>query len=313
MNRSAEEVKVQRNYKDTMFRMLFRDGTNLLSLYNALNGTAYTDVGDLEITTLENAIYMNYKNDISFVFDFRLMLYEHQSTSNPNMPLRDLFYVARVLERRTKDRDLYGSAMVKIPAPRFVVFYNGTDHQPEKQILKLSDAYEKKPDNAELELVVTVYNINLGNNQGLMKACHVLKEYAEYVELVRKLAKKTSFPEAVEQAVDHCIRNGILKAFLSENRAEAIAMSIFEYDEEQHLKSEREQAYRNGKDDGIAEGREEGIREGIKEGIKEGIREGEIRLAKLLQILSAEGREGDIRLAISDRMCREKLYQEMHL
>ena len=241
------------------------------------------------------------QEDITFVFDFRLMLYEHQSTANPNMSLRDLFYVARVLERRTKDQDLYGSVIVNIPAPRFVVFYNGTDYQPEKQILKLSDAFEKKQDNPELELTETVYNINLGNNPEMMKACHVLKEYAEYVELVRKLAKKTSFPEAVEQAVDYCIRNGILEEFLSQNRAEAIAMSIFEYDEEKHLKSEREQAYRSGKN------------EGIKEGMKEGLRKGENRLAELLQILSAESRDDDIRRAVLDQTYREQLYREKHL
>ena len=131
------------------------------------------------------------------------------------------------------------------------------------------------------------------------------------MELVRQLAKKISFPEAVEQAVDYCIRNGILEEFLSQNRAEAIAMSIFEYDEEQHLKSEREQAYRTGKDEGIREGRREGIEEGKKEGIKEGLRKGENRLAELLQILSEEGRDDDICRAISDQMYREQLYQEI--
>ena len=100
------EVSVQRNYKDTVFRMLFNDKENLLSLYNALNRTKYTDTDGLEITTLENAVYMNYKNDISFVFDFRLMIYEHQSTVNPNMPLRDLIYVTRVLQGRIRSEKL---------------------------------------------------------------------------------------------------------------------------------------------------------------------------------------------------------------
>ena len=121
------EVKVQRNYKDSIFRMLFKDKENLLSLYNALNQTNYTDVTGLEITTLENVVYMNYKNDVSFVFDFELMLYEHQSTINPNMPLRDLFYVADILQKRIYDKGLYGSKLIRIPSPRFVVFYNGTD------------------------------------------------------------------------------------------------------------------------------------------------------------------------------------------
>lgn len=305
MDRQREEIKVQRNYKDTIFRMLFRDKANLLNLYNALNGTTYTNVENMEITTLENAVYMNYKNDISFVFDFRLMLYEHQSTTNPNMPLRDLFYVSRVLERKTKDRDLYGSALVSIPAPRFVVFYNGTVYQPEKQILKLSDAFQTKQDNPELELTVTIYNINPGNNPELMKECRLLEEYAQYVELVRKLAGEMAFTEAVEQAVDYCIQNGILKEFLSGNRAEAIAMSIFEYNEEQHLKSEREQAFHSGK--------EEGMREGIAKGLKEGFCEGENRLTRLLRMLFAEGRNDDVHHAILDQAYREQLYQEKRL
>ena len=181
------EVKVQRNYKDSLFRMLFKDKENLLGLYNALNKTDYTDVNGLEITTLENAVYMNYKNDVSFVFDFELMLYEHQSTVNPDMPLRDFFYVADTLQKRTYDKDLYGSKLIKIPAPRFVVFYNGVTYQPERQTLKLSDAYEKEQETPELELTVTVYNINHGYNEEIMDACRTLKEYTMYVERVRTI------------------------------------------------------------------------------------------------------------------------------
>ena len=249
------ETYVQRNYKDTMFRMLFKEKENLLSLYNAVNKTSYTNVEELEITTLENAVYMNYKNDISFVFDFELMLYEHQSTVNPNMPLRDLFYVTKVLQNITRSETLYSSVLLKLPAPRFVVFYNGTDPQPGEQILRLSDAFEKRMEKPELELVVKVYNINSGYNPELMEACCLLKEYAQYVEQVRRFAKKLPFQEAVEQAVDHCIRNGVLADFLLKNRAEAIAVSIFEYDEEKHLKSERDLAYKNGEEVGIAKGR----------------------------------------------------------
>ncbi|MDE6739257.1 MAG: hypothetical protein K2K07_09195, partial [Lachnospiraceae bacterium] len=179
------EISVQRNYKDTVFRMLFSERENLLSLYNALNGTAYADMDSLEITTLENAVYMNYKNDISFVFDFELLLYEHQSTLNPNMPLRDLFYVTRVLQNRIKDENLYSKSLIKIPAPRFVVFYNGTDFQPEQQILRLSDAFAKKKEHPSLELNVVVYNINFGHNPELLDACRLLKEYAQYVAQVR--------------------------------------------------------------------------------------------------------------------------------
>ena len=246
------ENKVNRNYKDTVFRMLFQDRENLLSLYNAVNGTAYEDVDGLVITTLQDAVYMNYKNDVSFVFDFTLSIYEHQSTVNQNMPLRDLIYVSKVLQGQMKDQDIYSSRQIKLPTPKFVVFYNGTDEQPEKQILRLSDAYEKQLEEVELELTVTVYNINYGHNQKLLEACQTLKEYAQYVAAVREYAKEMPLAEAVESAVDSCIRQGILADFLRKNRAEAIEMSIFEYDEEKHLKSEREIWILEGKQLGIA-------------------------------------------------------------
>ena len=257
---SAEKPKPRMKYKDTIFRMLFNNKENLLSLYNAVNGTAYMDADSLEITTLENAVYTNYKNDVSFVFDFELMLYEHQSTVNPNMPLRDLSYVTTILQGITREENLYGSELVRIPVPRFVIFYNGMGRQPVKQTLRLSDAFIKKQELPELELLVTVYNINWGYNQELMKACCLLGEYAQYVDQVRKFAETMPFEEAVEKAVDYCIKNGILADFLSKNRTEAIAVSIFEYDEEKHMKSERETAYRKG----IECGRKHGIEQGIQ-------------------------------------------------
>lgn len=287
------QTGVQRNYKDTVFRMIFREKKNLLSLYNALNGTTYEKADNLEITTLENAVYMNYKNDISFVFDFELLLYEHQSTCNPNMPLRDLLYVSRVLQNRIKDENLYSQSVIKIPAPRFVVFYNGTSFQPEQQILYLSDSFEKEQSEPALELSVTIYNINLGHNQKLMDACYLLKEYAQYVAQVRTYAKQTDFPKAVEQAVAYCIKNGILADFLAKNRAEVIAMSIFEYDEEKHMKSERE------------EWREIGREEGRKEGLNAGLD----NLSRLLQSLMNAGKTEEVQRVLSDSVYREQLYQ----
>ena len=288
------EATVQRNYKDTIFRMLFKDKENLLSLYNALNDTAYTDVNGLEITTLENAVYMNYKNDVSFVFDSELMLYEHQSTMNPNMPLRDLFYVSDTLHKKTYSKDLYGKNLIKIPAPRFVVFYNGVTYQPDVQTLKLSNAYEKQQETPELELTVTVYNINRGYNEELMNACRALREYAMYVEHVRTYAKQMPLADAVEKAVDYCIEADILSEFLRKNRAEAIKMSIYEYDEELHFRTLRE------------EGREEGLAAGLAEGLEQGER----RLADLLQKLIDSGRSEDVNRAISDSEYRKQLYLE---
>lgn len=287
--KSTNAAYPKRNYKDTVFRMLFKKKENLLSLYNALNKTAYTDVEYLEVTTLENAVYMNYKNDISFVFDYELMLYEHQSTVNPNMPLRDLIYAAKVLQGIVKDESLYGKTLVKLPAPRFVVFYNGTDCQPEKYQLRLSEAFEKKQPYPELELIVTVYNINWGHNKELMKACRLLEEYAEYVEQVRKFARTMPFKEAVEKAVDYCIEHEVLSEFLSKNRAEAVEMCIFEFDEEKYMEMERNSAYQSG------------------------FENGENKLLQLVQLLKSAGRDADMERALSSQSYREQLYLENNL
>ena len=249
----AEELHVVRNQKDTVFRMLFREKKELLELYNALNNSAYNSPEDLIIFTLENAIYMNFKNDISFLLDSELNLYEHQASYNPNMPLRDLVYIAKQLEKYMRKETIYSSALVKIPVPRFVVFYNGTDEQPERQSLRLSDAFEKETAEPELELKVLMLNINYGHNKELMDKCRTLREYSQYVDRVRKYARIMRIEEAVERAVTECIKEGILADFLSSQRAEVIAVSIFEYNEEEEMRKIRASEYRSGKEEGIIE------------------------------------------------------------
>ena len=257
-------MKTIRNYKDSIFRMLYLDEKELLNLYNAVNGTRYTEVDNLEINTLQNAIYMNMKNDVSFLFNFQVNLYEQQSTVNPNMPLRDLIYVSKLLQKIVRDCDLYGKTLVKIPAPRFVVFYNGTEKQPERKIHKLSDAFSKKQDNPELELIVTVLNINAGNNAELLGNCKTLREYMQYTDRVRGYALQMPIEEAVELAVTECIKEGILAEFLKKNRAEAMEVSIFEYNEELHLANLRREGY----EEGLADGLERGISQGISQGVQ---------------------------------------------
>ena len=241
---------VKRNYKDTVFRMLFRKKTALLSLYNAVNKTNFTNVEDMEITTLENAVYLGMKNDVSCVFSFELCIYEHQSTVNPNMPLRDLIYVAQQLQKLIPQNKLYGRKPAKIPTPRFVVFYNGTAPIPECMEYRLSDLFEKPMENPELELTVTVYNINPGMNEGLLEACKLLKEYVQFTEKIRENRKTMELKSAVNKAVDDCIREHILEDFLREQRAEVIAMSIYEYDQEMHMQVVKEESW----EDGLAEG-----------------------------------------------------------
>lgn len=287
-----EELQVVRNYKDTVFRMIFRKPRELLSLYNALNGTAHTDEGSLEVNTLENAVYMAVKNDVSMILDSEMNLYEQQSNFSPNMPLRDLIYIAKQLEKYCKDRTLYSGSPLKIPLPRFVVFYNGTVKQPERQILKLSDSFEKKTEDPELELKVLMLNINLGCNDELLQKCKSLKEYCEYVACIRKYVKECTISEAVEKAVRECIGRGILADFLQSQRAEVVAMSIFEYNEEEEMKKIRAAEY----DYGWEIGNMEGIRTGKAEGKVEGKAEGVLDLLKDL---------GQVPEKVSERILQE--------
>ncbi|MDD3416993.1 MAG: hypothetical protein PHY47_23860 [Lachnospiraceae bacterium] len=245
------ELTAERKYKDRMFRMIFNDKKELLSLYNAVSGKHYTNPEELEINTLENAIYMKMKNDLSFMIDARLSLYEHQSTYNPNIPLRDLFYIADLYKIITKDEDIYGSKRINLPTPQFIVFYNGVDEQPEKQVSNLSDAYKVRLEEANLELKVLILNINPGYNRELMENCKTLRDYMEYVHKVRTYAKDMTLEEAVDRAIKECIEEGILVEFLSTNRAEAKNMSIYEYDEEKHIQQERKHAREEGREQEI--------------------------------------------------------------
>lgn len=205
------------------------------------------------------------KNDVSFVLYDKLMLYEHQSTKNPNMPLRNLFYVSDIYSALTKDENLYSSSLIRIPAPRFVVFYNGLDHVPEKSTLKLSDMYKDTSGQISLELITQVFNVNLGYNKELMDNCETLHGYAIFVDLVRKYQKtEKSLKATVAKAIDECIANGILADFLRSNRAEVLKMSIYEYDEAKHIQLERKEAREEGWQAGLAEGRQTGLAEGQK-------------------------------------------------
>ncbi len=246
--------EVQKKYKDTVFRLLYKDPARALSLYNSIMGTDYRDVEMLQFNTLENAIYMNVKNDLSFIIADRLNIYEQQSTPSANMPLRDLFYVADILQREHMDRSVYSNRPVKIPNPYFVVFYNGKKELPERMELKLSDNYEFPSDDPSLELKVTVFNINPGMNEELKERCPSLKEYMTYVEKVRNYAEIMPLEDAVERAVDECIKDNVLREFLSGQKAEVVKMSIYEYDEERELKIIREDERFLGKAEGKAEG-----------------------------------------------------------
>lgn len=264
-----------RNYKDSVFRMLFSEKKTLLGLYNALNGTHYTDPEELEINTLENAIYLGRKNDISFIIQSQMYLYEHQSTLNPNMPLRNLFYVSSLYTRMVTGRNQFSQQPIRLPKPYFVVFYNGTAAHPAQKIFRLSDLYEPKEarevirmtkEQPELELKTLAININKGYNEELKKSCRDLYGYMVYVDKVREFAQEHPLEIAVEMAITYCIEHDILADFLRKRRAEVMSMSIFEYNQEQHFRqiAEENQA------EGWEKGRQAGLAEGLAVGKAEG-------------------------------------------
>lgn len=264
------DLKSNRLYKSRLFVMLFEDKKNLLELYNAVSGKHYEDPELLKINTLDNAIYMSMKNDLSFLIDARLSLYEHQSTYSPNLPLRFLFYLSDLLSGITRDENLYGKKKVKIPTPRFLVFYNGEAPQPDSKVLKLSNLYETEETEHNLELEVLMLNINAGHNPELMAASHTLWEYAEYTARVRKYAGEMSVSEAVDRAIAECIQENILKEFLEKYQVEAKNVSIYEYDEERHLRQEREAAWEEGIIEGEQKGEEKKLLELVEKKLKKG-------------------------------------------
>ena len=243
-------LPVNRIYKDRLYKMIFNDKSELLKLYNAINGTHYDDPAMLTITTLDNAIYMTMENDLSFIIDMRLALYEQQSTVNPNLPLRFLMYITDIYSAYTKDMNIYGSKKVQIPLPSFVIFYNGVKSQPDRTEFLLSELFHPTTDQPALELKAVMLNINKGHNQELMNACHTLRDYSEYVARIRTYSAEMPPTDAVEKAITECIHENILRDFLLKNRAEAKAMSIYEYDEEKTLRMFREEGYEDGERNG---------------------------------------------------------------
>ena len=238
MQKQQKEAFTNREYKDRLFKFIFKDKEKLLSLYNALNSSHYTNAEDIEITTLEDVIYCKMKNDISFIIDDRLSLFEHQSSYNPNMPLRGFLYFARHFEKYIEENevDIYGKKLIELPTPKFIVFYNGDGMEAERTVLRLSDSFIHAKEKACMELEAEVLNINYGNNKELMEGCRPLMEYAYFVQKVKAYSKEHQRDKAIELAVNDCIKEDILKEILIKNRAEVVDMLLTEYDEEKRIR-----------------------------------------------------------------------------
>jgi len=265
-----EKIRLNRKHKDRLFRYLFQDKKYLLDLYNALHGSDYTDPEKLEVVTMEDVIFMKMKNDLSFIIGSRLNLYEHQSTWNPNMPLRGLLYFAQQYEGLlgAEDADVYSGKRAELPTPEYIVFYNGGGMAEDRRTLFLSDSFSMGRGSGCLECICEVLNIKRGHNQELMKKCRRLWEYSEFVtEIEANLEAGLRRSEAVQTAIDRCIDRDILTDILKTEKSEVLHMIFLtEYDEKKHLRN----VFKDGKEAGIAEGRLAGIAEGRLAGIAEG-------------------------------------------
>ena len=255
----------KQDYKDRLFKFIFGNPENkqwTLSLYNAINGTSYTNPEDIQFNTIGNAVYMRMKNDISFIVAFEMDLWEHQSSFNPNMPMRFFIYAGRLYEKYIAASDYYqySSSLQPVPRPVYLCFYNGTMEQPESQVLRLSDAYEGEGD---IEVKVTMLNINYGKNQQLMNACEPLKEYAWLVDAVRRhQSEKMDLDVAVDAALDEMPDEFVIKPFILENKADLKSMFLTEYNEEKVMEKERQEGTKQKE----AEVREQVATDLLKEG-----------------------------------------------
>lgn len=216
-----------REFKSDVFSMLMEDKAHALEVYNALNGSSYDDPGQIELVNLEKGISVSVRNDAAFIIATDVSIYEHQSTYNPNMPLRSLIYFVDIIKTYViKGKDVFSSHKVMIPTPHFAVFYNGTGNRPAREVIRLSASFRRPTEEPELELLCTVYNINPGKDEGLLEKCKVLEGYTTFVEAVRNNeAEGEEHP--IEKAIDYCIDNHILDDFFRAHRKEVLkAMTI---------------------------------------------------------------------------------------
>lgn len=288
--------KLNTKYKDRLFRLIFHEKKELLELYNAVNESHYTNPEDLEIRTIEDVVYMGMRNDLSFLIGDEMNLYEHQSTFSPNLPLRGLFYFSSVYKayiEPVKHR-LYSDSELKIPFPQYIIFYNGIKEKPERQELKLSTLFvgNGKGKTPALECTALVLNVNYGKNKELMERCRTLKEYAQFVSVIRRsLAEGINHQEAVEQAVEECIRKDILADVLRRNRSEIVDSILTEWDENEY----REFLKKESLEDGIKIGEERGEERGIVGGTIRTCREFQLSreetLSKIIKDFSLEEKE----------------------
>ncbi len=247
MQTNADETATNRKYKNSVFTKLFGTPEKALELYNAISGRNYPENTKIKIVTLSDALYMEQLNDISFVIDDRLVvLIEHQSSINENMPLRMLIYIGREYERLTNRRDLYKEHKIKIPSPEFVVLYNGEKEMADFTEMRLSDFFELGQGVPNLELVVKAYNINKGKNAEMAAKSSALSGYEEFIAAVRENQQTMSLKDAVRVAINSCVGRNILVEFLTEHGSEVENMVFHEWNMQEALEVRFEEGVATG-------------------------------------------------------------------
>lgn len=289
------KAHANRKVKDRLFRYIFEnDKEALLQLYNALNETDYQNPEELEIITVRNVLYLSMKNDLAFLLTGTMNLYEHQSTYNPNMPLRFLWYLGQEYQMFVErhEKNVYGSTLITLPTPQCVVFYNGDKDMADEEEIFLSEAFEKNGKEPCVELKVRMININFGRNEKMMKQCRKLWEYSYFIDCMKqKLGEGMPLRKAMKRAIQQCIDQNVMADFLRENRMAVPGMILTEYDEKKVMQMMKRDAKEEGREEGKKEGREE--------------------TAALYQKLKAEGRMDDLMRAIDDAEYRKGLLENM--
>lgn len=302
------EKRINREYKSTLFALIFgKNKKDLLDLFNAINGTSFNNPEELEYTTLESdrGFFMQLKNDLSFVIDRTMGIYEHQSSpTSANITLRLLHYYSDLLRRLIDGRLLYREKEVRISVPQFIVFYNGKVDQEDEITLCLSNLFEQKTENPDIELRVRMLNVNEGKNLQLMEACSSLAQYAKFVNRMRKALDGIQDRElrwkAAADTIDACIKDNILSEVLHTYRREVIEMYYWEYDEEAHRWAIEKDAEEKGMEKGMKKGMEKGIKKGIKKGIAIGSEQGEI--LQLIRLMTKKIRKNKSLTIIADEL-----------
>jgi hypothetical protein len=232
----AEKTGINRQYKDRLFKFIFGNPEHkewTLALYNAINGSFYDNPDDIELNTIEDVLYMGMKNDVSFIITETINFYEQQSSFNPNVPLRIFGYAEKSYSKYIEDHKLnvHSTTLQKIPTPRCVCFYNGPYKKEDKVILRLSDAFMDNTEEPQIEVTVTMYNINYGHNKELLDACKPLMEYSWIVKGIREKAKMMDIKNAIDEVIDNLPNDFVLKPFLDMHKAEVGTMLLTEYNE----------------------------------------------------------------------------------